>query len=81
MIIALFTVNGQVFALPENQMQNLGVSCVNHSARTYSDVYVLWLTRPVCRLRLINWSLGQINSWQLGGGLLFSLRAAKQCIA
>jgi len=40
MVIVLFTVDGHVFALPENQMENLGVSCTNHSGRKYNDLTV-----------------------------------------
>ena len=39
-VILLFTVDGHVFALPENQMENLGVSCNNHSGRQYNDLTV-----------------------------------------
>jgi len=40
MIIVLFTVDAYVLALPENQMENLGVSCTNHSGRDYNDLIV-----------------------------------------
>ena len=40
MVILLFTVDAHLMALPENQMENLGVSCNNHSGRKYNDLTV-----------------------------------------
>jgi len=40
MVILLFTVDYHVLALPENQMENLTVTCTNHSGRDFKDLIV-----------------------------------------